>query len=493
MNQQRHCRRPSAALGPLLAGRFTLSIVCLFAVGFAMTRMATAQNDERMAGTPAAAAANAPSEAVAANPPPGSIGSATNVGGSAAVGTSQSTGPRQIVIGLPQTRVTTKGDVVVEPNLGVYEGGRWVGSGGLLQMPSRLTPRPTLSARSGLVSAAEETEGFPGGGVLPARAVTAEPLLPETIESTNTVAPIFDDVIEMEEEEIPLQRSWLGLTRALPCEPGGMGRERLAMAPFAIDVAQPFSNFRIRGQSFFNQAFPDRAGYFWAKFGGRGPKLPETKVDYSQLRFLNETGGKLFSMGTELPFSWIDPEQNRNHAGLGDLNLATKTVLVNGDQWQITNLFRTYFNTGAPSMGLGTGQIQLEPGFLLRYKWSDVTYFHGEIKYWIPLGTDTTFNGQVLDYGFGVSHLWWESDRVAVIPTFEIIGYSVLNGQMTTPSGVAVSTDSTHIFNVFPGVRIANDRGSDLGLFELGISGGWAISNDHFYDAMLRVDVRWSY
>ena len=198
-------------------------------------------------------------------------------------------------------------------------------------------------------------------------------------------------------------------------------------------------------------------------------------------------------MATELPFRWVNPDINPNHTGLGDLKVATKTVLVNGEVWQFTNLMRLYFNTGSASMGTGTGHLSLEPGLLARYKWSEFTNLHGEIKYWVPMGGTPSFSGQVLEYGLGISHLLYEDDSIAYIPTFEVVAWSILNGQKTTPAGLVVDANAEDVVALLPGLRVVMDKGGDLGLFEFGISGGIGLGNSQFYDGMWRLDFRWSY
>jgi len=270
----------------------------------------------------------------------------------------------------------------------------------------------------------------------------------------------------------------------------GLGRERLQFALFEIDAAKPFNNYRLRFNSFYRQQYPDRAEYLWAKTGVRGPPLPENLLDFQELRLLMESGSGKFSTGIEIPFRWTNPDVNNNHAGIGDLRLTLKTVLFEGQRLMLTHIFRTQFNTGSSKMGMGTGHIALEPGFLAHYQWGDRTWLHGELKYHIPLGGTPVFSGEVMEYGVGLSHLLWESDSVALIPTFEAVGWSVLNGTKTDPFGVPIPADVDTIVNLFPGLRIACDRAGDLGLVELGISGGWGISTERFYEGMWRFECR---
>ena len=53
--------------------------------------------------------------------------------------------------------------------------------------------------------------------------------------------------------------------------------------------------------------------------------------------------------------------------------------------------------------------------------------------------------------------------------------------------------EGDHVMMLYPGVRIARDRGSDLGLFEWGMSAGLPITGPRFYDSIFRLDVRWAF
>jgi len=277
----------------------------------------------------------------------------------------------------------------------------------------------------------------------------------------------------------------------------GLGQERVMLAPFELDVTQPFNNLRMRVDCAYNLKQPDRAEYYWARpqsLGGMGPNLPERSVDYQDVRFQLEMGGPKFSAATEVPIRVLDPDINPNTAGFADMNLTTKLVMVDGKRWQVTQYFRTYFNTGFAPRGLGTGHISIEPGFLARMKWSDRTYFHGEAKFWIPTPGHPDQAGEVLRFGVGVSHVWFETDSFAAMPTLEFVGWSVLDGMETTyPTGTLVEVDPEGIFNIYPGIRFVRDADSDLGLCEVGISGGASVTTNQWYESLLRVEARFSF
>ena len=170
--------------------------------------------------------------------------------------------------------------------------------------------------------------------------------------------------------------------------------------------------------------------------------------------------GKAFSVTTEIPIRLVAPDINPNTAGLGDVSVTTKTVLLTGNNWQITQLFRTYMPTDTPLHGTGNGHVSLEPGMLFRYKWTDETYFHAEAEYWIPLGDNPVYGGEILFYGFGISHLLYENDTYACIPTLEFVASTVFNGAQTQfPTGAVQPVDTMTIVNVHPGLRSGSGHG----------------------------------
>jgi hypothetical protein len=279
---------------------------------------------------------------------------------------------------------------------------------------------------------------------------------------------------------------------AAASEPG-IGSEWLDYAPFEIERAKPMNSLRVRLDSAWGYDSPDRSEFFWGKIGARGPAAAESGVAYQDFRFRIEQGTKKFSVATDIPIRVLDPEQNANTAGLGDMSLTTKTVLFEGQQWLITQIFKSHFNTGSPRHGLGTGHVSLEPGLLFRYKWSDVTYVNSDLTYWFPLGGDPDHSGQVIRYGLGFSHIYYDSDAFAVIPTLEFVSWWVLDGQQTTSAGATPAVDGQGILNVYPGVRFVFDSSRDCGVWDFGIAGGVAMTNDHWYQGLLRADVRWKW
>lgn len=319
------------------------------------------------------------------------------------------------------------------------------------------------------------------------------------------VEPFFGEIIDGEVDYAPpvprpgfLEQFVRGLRESR--RRGGIGRERLAFAPLEIESAQPANMLSMRFESVYDLKFPDRAEYFWARSGalagGKGPPLFEPSVDYQDLRMRVEAGGAKFSATTEMALRTLNPVNNANTSGMGDMNVGTKLVMIDGDNTQIASVFRTYILTGVPGKGLGTGHVSLEPGLLFRHTQSDLTWWHGELKMWIPIAGDPNQAGEVLRYGVGVSSVLYDSDRLAILPVAELGGLVFLSGQKSVaagPGGTVVAVDGENAINFLPGLRFVLDNGGDLGLTEIGVGGGFTLGSSGWYDGMMRAEMRMSF
>jgi hypothetical protein len=376
--------------------------------------------------------------------------------------------PREpLRVGLPVPQVGPNGEMFVQPNVG--------GAVSLAAMEqAEALPPPA----GGLAWPGAEAGGQPatGGGLLPNGLLSGDP--------SDLFWPGSEPLIPWDEFQSIRNRP------ISPTGEPGLGRERVMFAPFEIDITQTFGNFLLRADAAYNLTKPDRAEYFWAR-PGRGPARPESGVDYQDFHFRMENGNNVFSLATDIPIRLLNPDVNGNNGGIGDIQLVQKTVLMNGSRWQMTQILRTVFNSGNARKGLGTGHISMEPGLLCRYKWSDLTYFHGQAELRFPIAGDPIYSGPALTWGVGVSHVWYETDTVAFIPTLEFINIWILDRQVTPfPGGLPVDVKGDGIFNLAPGLRTAWDTGGDLGVVELGFSSIFSVGSNGWYDALLRFDMR---
>ena len=55
-----------------------------------------------------------------------------------------------------------------------------------------------------------------------------------------------------------------------------------------------------------------------------------------------------------------------------------------------------------------------------------------------------------------------------------------------------VDVDGNTIVNIFPGTRFVFDTGRDWGLFEFGVAGGFAFTNERWYDSLICIELRWN-
>ena len=309
-------------------------------------------------------------------------------------------------------------------------------------------------------------------------------------------APLRDHSLPVRQRAWQLVRSGARALKTKPRYDAGVGQERLAFALFEMDAAQPNNNFRIRTQAAYNWEYPDRAEYLWSRIGGKGPGVsipPETSVDFQDFRLAMEVGGARFSMTTEIPLRFINPTSTPNTGGMGDMVTVAKTLMMDKERFKLSQVLLTQMPTGTPSKGRGNGHVSMEPGFVSSFAWTDRTIINNELKLWFPLGGEPGFSGPVLRYGAGFAHLWYDSDQFAIIPTFEIVGWSALNGQKTNEFGLTETYDGENILNLYPGLRLVSDRSSSGTVFELGLNGGFTISERHWYDKIIRLDARWTF
>ncbi len=274
----------------------------------------------------------------------------------------------------------------------------------------------------------------------------------------------------------------------------GIGSRQVPFALFHIDSVAPLSQIRLRADFANGLTTPDRAERFWA-VSPVGPSQPELQVNYQTFSVYSETGGDSFSAFTEVPLIFLSPDVNASTAGLGNITIGQKFLLTNphNRRWQIAQIMRTYLPTGSASRGLGNELVALEPGLLFRYRASERTYFHGELKYWMPFGGDPVQAGSVFQYGTGMSHVLWQTDERAVMSTLELIGSTIGDGQATLPDGTVTRANGDTFFSILPGLRTALGPSGDLGLLEVGISSGLTFGDPGWYDSRVLFDVRWSY
>lgn len=268
----------------------------------------------------------------------------------------------------------------------------------------------------------------------------------------------------------------------------GIGYERVEFAPLVLDTAigTPHAAWTLQ----FDRGLqtPDRAEYYWAAppLGPGG----ETRLNVIDTVFSSAVGTRTAMATTRLTMRSLDPIDNPNTTGFGDLVLGAKALLIDGRRTQLASIFQTYVPTGVERRGLGTGHTSIEPGVLLRHCFSPKTYLFGELKYWIPLGADPRYAGDVLSTGWGISTIAATSDVFAILPTLEVRTLSFLYGAQTESNDSVTRIDGETAVEVYPGARIVLGPRGDFGLWEAGFSGGLTFADDHWFDTRLVLQLR---
>lgn len=337
---------------------------------------------------------------------------------------------------------------------------------------------------------------------VPATSSVMEPVFEELLGSPSVVpeAQVPLDLVLPYHPEVNQELTYfrrlinkLMWSRCSPCLVG-IGRERVTFAPFHVQTTQPGNQLTLAVNIVNGFRSPNRSEFLWAA-APRGPSAPETGVDYQEFRIRSELApNSKFSIATDIPIRAIDPNVNPNHAGLSDMTLTTKTVLLTGTTWQLTQVLNTFLNTGGPSLGLGTGHTSMEPGILARYKWSDRSYLHAEMKYLVPIAGTPGFAGELFTTGFAWSWVGYDTDDLAIVHSVETVYRSFQNGASGgPPPAPVVRVDGDDVVNLFYGIRTIQDAGSDLGLLEYGFNFGFAASQDRMFRDQLGFDVRFSW
>ena len=298
-----------------------------------------------------------------------------------------------------------------------------------------------------------------------------------------------------------------------------------------IDNAIVGSQIRIRFDAAFDDGFPDRAEFFYAKCAcyrnlqgapspvnqafdpnapGPGPGVPKA-INFQQL-YLNAeySPHRRFSVFVEVPIRWLQPQGFQtipllagfaNQSGLSDVQAGFKLAVVASEGTSLTFQFRSYFPSGDASSGLGTNHYSIEPSLLLYHNLSSRFTLEGQVGDWHPIGgsagvpitASEGFAGDVFFYGIGPSYKLYRGHRVGVAPVVELFGWHVLGGFQTQPvtgttDGAASEVSGMNIVNLKVGVRTSVGFHNS---FYVGF--GQALTHDDWYKHIVRLEYRYSF
>jgi hypothetical protein len=291
----------------------------------------------------------------------------------------------------------------------------------------------------------------------------------------------------------------------------------ISIAPYSlfhIDGALPGNVFRVRFSSVYGYDRPDRSEYFWKAIDGRGPAAAatdvpraETGLNYQQFYVYNETSTGMASAFTEYPLYLLDPEQNANTAGPGDLTVGLKAVLIKDENWTVTSVTKTYTPVGTPKRGLGRGHLALEQGVAVQLRAGRKTYLHSDLRFHYPIAADPDHGGEVLIGGIGFSRILW-TDPIAppigrsraLILTAETVITSFLDGLVTVPTQPVIAAPGAKGAFFTPKLAEADMTSfiQNVGLraiwtkrFSTGTSIGFPLSSAHTHDFSFLIEAQW--
>ena len=282
-----------------------------------------------------------------------------------------------------------------------------------------------------------------------------------------------------------------------------------------IENAIVGSQVRVRFDAAFNDEFPDRAEFIYAKCGcyrsapppyydpnapGPGPGIPED-INFQTLEFMGEWAPvSRLSMFLQFPVRWLQPEgviaspdptqAFPNSAGLSDLKLGVKFAMLEKRRAYLSAQFKTYFPTGDARQGLGTNHYSVEPAILYYGRLSERFELEGEIGGWIPINgsagaipaTNTDFAGNIFFYGIGPSYRVIDGEKFKLSPVVEFVGWNVTSGQQT---GTPTDASGINILNLKLGARMTfKDKNS------IYVGYGMPLTSEDWYDDIVRVEYR---
>jgi hypothetical protein len=292
------------------------------------------------------------------------------------------------------------------------------------------------------------------------------------------------------------------------------------------------SQIRVRFDDAFEDQFPDRSEFFYAKCScyrglqslippaydpnapGPGPGVPNS-INFQQLYMNVEySPHRRFSGFVEVPIRWLQPQGFQsippaslgflpfsNQSGLGDVTAGFKFAAVASEGTYLTFQLKSYFPSGDASKGLGTNHYSVEPSLLMYHSLSDRWTLEAQAGDWHPIGGSggvpisgsEGFAGDVFFYGIGPSYKLYRGNHIGLAPVVELFGWHVLGGFQTQPvtgttDGAASEVSGMNIVNLKVGVRTSIGFHNS---FYVGF--GQALTHDDWYKHIIRLDYRYSF
>jgi hypothetical protein len=301
-----------------------------------------------------------------------------------------------------------------------------------------------------------------------------------------------------------------------PCyEPHWIGA---ANAAFFVDSARPVTQMRLRWDNNIGIPRPDRSEYWMARESvnqliptgpctrtgsARGVNYIASTVDIQEFRLYNEVAAGPFSFFVEMAYRELDPAGSAlspnpacHESGFSDMNLGTKSLLLDCDLLQATFQFTTFIPIGNVGKGLGTGHVSLEPALLFTLKLTPDTYLQAETAYWFSVGGDDLYQGSIAHNHLSLNQVLWRFlPDVQLIGTLEASEYSWIAGNFTEAHFVSMVSNrpfavssSACAFSAGPGVRLnICDR------IDFGVGTQFGLGSNRWADTQVRSEFRWRF
>jgi hypothetical protein len=296
--------------------------------------------------------------------------------------------------------------------------------------------------------------------------------------------------------------------------PHPASKRRGSMVGYIEDPAVE-SQVRVRFDAGYDIDSPDRAEFFYAKCGcyrglvgspaydpdapGPGPGVVDG-LNYSQFNVLAQYAfHRRLAVFGEVPIRSIRPiafvpgtGSFDNQSGLGDVSVGAKVSLFSDEASDVTVMVRGSIPTGDSRKGLGTDAGSIEPALLFRRDAGERAGIEGQFGYWHPLSSakgpfpgDGNFAGNIIYYGIGPSVDVVRTERAALSPVVELVGWHVLSGFQTSTLGTnGGDASGINIVNLKIGARVSWNRNS----FYAGY--GFPLTDNDWYGKIFRVEYR---
>jgi hypothetical protein len=262
-----------------------------------------------------------------------------------------------------------------------------------------------------------------------------------------------------------------------------------------IDSAVIATQVRLRFDAGYHFPFPSRAEFFYPQPapGGPGEPLDDGLNSYQELSAYVEVAMTPELSGfLEVPFRWLNPDENPNGYGFSDLSFGGKYAWYSDEMFLATAQLRATVPTGDVHRNLSNGHATLEPALLCDARGLEGWGVESELRLWTPIG-GTDFAGPILRYGVGVHYDLCECVGWRVAPVVELVGWTVLGGkeQPLPVDGVippAHDAAGETIVNAKFGVRVGLGERTDVY-----VGYGRALTGNTWYRDMARLELRWAY